>query len=157
MLFFLILLAVLVLVIILRASLNIYFPPKELSVLPANFKVTENLVSINEKGKMEHSIYIDKHNKKALLCKKSKKTLQILKEFNLKDIKKISKFEDVNTELTEKNFIYVRNMGLKIVLKDSYMFSLNFINEDAYVRKPEHVYDMNKRLLDDHIKSLKVS
>ncbi|MCM1990858.1 hypothetical protein [Oceanirhabdus seepicola] len=157
MLLLLILLGVFVLVVILRAFLNIYFPPKELSVLPDNFKITENLVSINEKGKMEHSLYIDKHNKKALLCKKNKKALQILKEFNLKDIKKISKFEDVNTELTEKNFIYVRNLGLKIVLKDSYIFSLNFINEDAYTRKPEHVYDMNKRLLDEHIRSLKVS
>jgi len=157
MLFFLILLVILVLVVILRATLNIYFPPKELSVLPDNFKVTENLVSINENGKMEHSLYIDKHNKKALLCKKSKKTLQILKEFNLKDIKRISKFEDVNTELTEKNFLYIRNLGLKITLKDSYIFSMNFINEDAYVRKPEHVYDMNKRLLDEHIKSLQAS
>ncbi len=157
MLLLLILLGVFVLVVILRALLNIYFPPKNISVLPDNFKIAENLISINEKGKMEHSLYIDKHSKKALLCQNSKKSLQILKEFNLKDIQKISKFEDVNTELIEKNFIYIRNLGLKIVLKDSYIFSLNFINEDAYVRKPQHVYDMNKRLLDDHIKSLQTS
>lgn len=156
MLVLLILLGVFVLVVILRAIMNIYFPPKNISTLPSNFKITDNLISINENGKMEHSLYIDKYNKKALLCKKSKKTLEILKEFNLKDIKKVSKFEDINTQLTEKNFIYIRNLGMKIQLKDSYIFSLHFINEEAYVRKPEYAYDMNKRLLNDHINALHV-
>ncbi|WBW99599.1 hypothetical protein [Oceanirhabdus sp. W0125-5] len=155
MLFILILLAVFFLVVILKSIFNFYFPPKAASIFPKNFTLTEKLISINEKGKMEHSLFIDKKSNVALLCKHSKKKLEVLKEFKLTDIKKISKFEDLNTEVAEKDFIYIRNLGLRIALKDSYVFSLNFINEDAYVRRPEYVYDMNKRLLDDHINSLK--
>lgn len=110
-----------------------------------DFKISKTLTSLSEKGKIENVLYIDSDSKKALWCNQIKKKTNIIKEFQLSDVRKVQNFQDIMYDNKDKKNVYVKTFGLKLHLSDGTKIPLYFMNDDAYVVKPNYVYDLTQK------------
>lgn len=140
---FIILIFTFALLILLKGYAASKRKPKLSEGFHKGFKSSDSIISLSQKGKIENVLYIDKHSKKALWCNQVKKKTNVIKEFNLKDINRIHDFEDSFKEKSDKKNIYVLNFGMKLSFKDGSEIPLYFMNDTAYVMKPNYVYDVS--------------
>lgn len=121
------------------------------NLLPENFKIDDQIIGINEKGKVENILYIDKSKKNLCYGTSNGKDFKDFKLINSKKIKSVEIIED-KLRNDEKDCKYVKKLGVKLNLKttNSNEIILHFMNSNAYVLKNDFEYNLTYKMASEY-------
>jgi len=117
------------------------------NTLPQNFKIDDQIIGINEKGKIQNVLYIDKGNKNICYGVSNGRDFKDFKLINYNKLKSVEIIEE-KLKNKEEDCKYVKKLGVKFKLKNTNLNEIvfHFMNSDAYVLKKDFEYGLTYKM-----------